>query len=175
MIWVACPGPSSIYFCRLIESSSRNPPHFDEAENSLETSDPLAPQDKTRGGAGIQSLPAWLHDVFREEIGGRYRALERPLVGPSDIRAKYMSALQKHVTTDKCTFCPGVHALRGEKYIAELERALTQTRNRTTLEFLKASYIPASTISAAIATSRNSEKHSPCGAGGGGKSSYRVS
>ncbi|KAH9022502.1 hypothetical protein EDB84DRAFT_1580618 [Lactarius hengduanensis] len=135
---VACPGPKphrSIYFCRLIESSSRNPPQFDEAENSLETSDPLAPQDKTRGGAGTQSLPAWLHDVFREEIGVRYRALERPLAGPSDIRAKYMSALQKHVTTDKCTFCPGVHALRGEKYIAELERALTQSRNRTTLEF----------------------------------------
>ncbi|KAH9010894.1 hypothetical protein EDB85DRAFT_2160516 [Lactarius pseudohatsudake] len=48
---------------------------------------------------------------------------------------KYMSALQKHVTTDKCTFYPGVHALRGEKYIAELEHALSQTRNRTTLEF----------------------------------------
>ncbi|KAH9023496.1 hypothetical protein EDB84DRAFT_1678264 [Lactarius hengduanensis] len=74
-----------------------------------------------------------------------------------------MSALQKHVTTDKCTFYPGVHTLRGEKYIAELEHALTQTRNR-------ASYIPVSTISAAIATSRNSEKHPPCGAGGGGKS-----
>ncbi|KAH9166767.1 hypothetical protein EDB89DRAFT_2001625 [Lactarius sanguifluus] len=137
-IWVACPGPKphrSIYFHRLIESSSRNPPQFDEAKNWLETSDPLTPQDMTRDGAGTQSLPAWLHDVFREELGGRYRALERPLVGPSDIRAKYMSALQKHVTTDKCTFCPGVHALRGEKYIAELERALTQTRNRTTLEF----------------------------------------
>ncbi|KAH8985601.1 hypothetical protein EDB86DRAFT_2833019 [Lactarius hatsudake] len=93
------------------------------------------PKDKTRGGASTQSLPAWLHDVFREEIGGRYRALERPLGVPSGIRAKYMSALQKHVTTDKCTFCPGVHALRGEKYIAELERALTQTWNKTTLEF----------------------------------------
>ncbi|KAH9174340.1 hypothetical protein EDB89DRAFT_1952349 [Lactarius sanguifluus] len=139
-IWVACPGPKphrSIYFHRLIESSSRNPPQFDEAKNWLETSDPLTPQDMTRDGAGTQSLPAWLHDVFREELGGRYRALERPLVGPSDIRAKYMSALQKHVTTDKCTFCPGVHALRGEKYIAELEHVtvLFLICSQTTLEF----------------------------------------
>ncbi|KAH8995924.1 hypothetical protein EDB92DRAFT_1942811 [Lactarius akahatsu] len=55
--------------------------------------------------------------------------------GPSDIRTKYMLALQKHVTTDRCAFCQGVHALEGEKYITELERALTQTWNKTTLEF----------------------------------------
>ncbi|KAH8985599.1 hypothetical protein EDB86DRAFT_3216440 [Lactarius hatsudake] len=105
-------------------------------KNSLGTSDSLAPRDKPGGGgSGTQSLPAWLHNVLREEMGGWSRAFKSPLIGPLDIRAKYMSALQKHVTTDRCAFCPGVHTLEGEKYIPELERALTQTRNRTTLEF----------------------------------------
>ncbi|KAH8982484.1 hypothetical protein EDB83DRAFT_1361202 [Lactarius deliciosus] len=133
-IWVSCPGPR---FRPL--SSFQISPRFGEVvwalENSRETSDLLAPRDKPGGGeAGTQSLPAWLHNVFREEMGGSSRAF-RPLIGPSDIRAKYMSALQKHVTTDRCAFCPGVHALEGKKYITELERALTQTRDRTTLEF----------------------------------------
>ncbi|KAH9023519.1 hypothetical protein EDB84DRAFT_1580438 [Lactarius hengduanensis] len=101
-------------------------------ENLRETADLLASRDKP---GGTQSLPAWLHNLFRGEMGGSLRTFISPLVGPSEIRAKYMSALQKHVTMDKCKFCPGVHVLEGENYIAELERALTQIRNTTTLEF----------------------------------------
>ncbi|KAH9166759.1 hypothetical protein EDB89DRAFT_185690 [Lactarius sanguifluus] len=111
-IWVSCPGPR---FRPL--SSFQNSPLFGEVvralENSRETSDLLAPRDKPGdGGAGTQSLPAWLHNVFREEMGGSLRAL-RPLIGPSDIRAKYVSALQKHVTTDRCAFCPGCMLWKG--------------------------------------------------------------
>ncbi|KAI9450607.1 hypothetical protein BJY52DRAFT_1191699 [Lactarius psammicola] len=153
-IWVACPGPGpkphhSIRISILIESSSQNSPRFNEAvrdsENSLRTSDSLGPRidaDKPGGGgAGAPCLPARLHNVIRKEIGGSSRSLECPLVGPSGIRTKYISALQGHVTTDKCTFCSKVHALKGENYIVELERALTQIQSKT--------YTRAPTISAA--------------------------
>ena len=55
---------------------------------------------------------------------------EYPLIGPSDIRSIYLSALQEHVYTDKCPFCMGVHLMEGENYILKLERALTEARNK---------------------------------------------
>ena len=134
-IWVACPGPNP--HPSTLKPSFRNSPLFEGLArgtgNLPRTFDPLAPRidaDKPGGGgAGTPSLPPWLHIVFRK-VGGPLEALESPLVGPSDIRAKYLSALQGHVTTDKCTSCLEVHALEGEKYIVELERALTQIRNK---------------------------------------------
>ncbi|KAH8995918.1 hypothetical protein EDB92DRAFT_2112692 [Lactarius akahatsu] len=143
-IWIACPGPKcdTFIFPRFVNISLGNWSQFDEVgpglENSLAAFDPLAPRiyaDKPGGGeAGASSLPAWLHDAFKEEIDLGSRTFEKPLVRPSDIRAKYMSALQGHVTTDKCAFCMEVHALEGEKYVVEMEHALTQARNKTTLE-----------------------------------------
>ncbi|KAH9018777.1 hypothetical protein EDB83DRAFT_172762 [Lactarius deliciosus] len=144
-IWIACPGPKcdTFIFPRFINISLCNWSQFDEVGPGLEKSplaafDPLAPRiyaDKPGGsGAGSLSLPAWLHDAFREEIKLGSKSFESPLVRPSDVRAKYMSALQEHVTTDKCAFCMEVHALEGEEYIVKLERSLTQARNKTTLE-----------------------------------------
>ncbi|KAH9036296.1 hypothetical protein EDB84DRAFT_1192242 [Lactarius hengduanensis] len=64
-IWVACPGlrhhPSTL------KSSLKI---------SLGASDPLAPRGEPGGGGeGTQSLPAWLHNIFREEMGCSSRAL----------------------------------------------------------------------------------------------------
>ncbi|KAF8262688.1 hypothetical protein EI94DRAFT_1743003 [Lactarius quietus] len=84
----------------------------------------------------VTGPPAWLGDVFSFSKKLRHLLWEPtdPFVGPSDIRAKYLSAMQEHVTTDKCTSCLEVHAMKGEKYIVELERAVTQARDMTTLE-----------------------------------------
>ncbi|KAH9174350.1 hypothetical protein EDB89DRAFT_1952399 [Lactarius sanguifluus] len=144
-IWIACPGPKRHTFIhpRLVRFLLCNWSQFDEVGPGLEKSplaafDPLAPRiyaDKPGGGgAGSLSLPAWLHDAFREEIELWSESFESPLIRPSDIRAKYMSALQEHVATDKCAFCMEVHALEGEEYIVELECSLTQARDKTTLE-----------------------------------------
>ncbi|KAH8984200.1 hypothetical protein EDB86DRAFT_162988 [Lactarius hatsudake] len=146
-IWIACPGPKRHTFIhprlRLVKFSLCDWSQFDEVGPGLEKS-PLAAFDALAsriyadkpggGGAGSLSLPAWLHDAFREEIELWSKSFESPLVRPSDVRAKYMSALQEHVTTDKCAFCMEVHALEGEEYIVKLERSLTQARNKTTLE-----------------------------------------
>ena len=80
-------------------------------KNSPITFDPLAPRiDAGKPGGsstGAPSVPTWLYNIIREEIGDPTQALVCPLVGPSGIRAKYLSALQEHVTADKCTLCEG--------------------------------------------------------------------
>ncbi|KAF8262676.1 hypothetical protein EI94DRAFT_663168 [Lactarius quietus] len=75
----------------------------------------------------LTGLPAWLSNVFSysKEIRQLNWVPALPFVGPSDIREKYRSAMKEHVTTDKCTSCLEVHAMRGEKYIVRLERAVT--------------------------------------------------
>ncbi|KAF8262691.1 hypothetical protein EI94DRAFT_663604 [Lactarius quietus] len=84
----------------------------------------------------VPGPPAWLHNVFSfsKEIGDPLWSPTDPFVGPSDIREKYLSAMQEHVTADKCTSCLEVHAMKGEKYIVEVERAVTQARDMTTLD-----------------------------------------
>jgi hypothetical protein len=80
---------------------------------------------------GVPGPPAWLHDVFRfskETID--IWSPRHSFVGPSDIRGKYLLAMQEHVTTDKCTSCLTVHAMKGDKYIVELEREVTQARDK---------------------------------------------
>ena len=132
-IWIACPGPKQ-YFCspipifRIGSRFLRLLLHEGYVD-SPETLDPLAPRINMFG-EDAPRVPAWLYNVFRKEIGGPIMALEIPLVGPSDIRAKYLSALREHVTTDKCAFCMEVHVMEGDKYIVELELALTQAREK---------------------------------------------
>ena len=107
--------------------------------NSPRADNPTAPQigahTPENGKSTTPGVPAWLHAFFSEGVGGiewpqGSLVYARPLVGPSDIRAKYLLAMQKHVATYKCTFCLEVHAMEGEKYIVELERALTQARDK---------------------------------------------
>jgi hypothetical protein len=103
--WITSPGPKprpSTPISRQINHRLRNLRLYEEilldVVYSPETLDPLAPRiDKDQSGGDGEddpSVPAWLHNVFREEIGGPMLALASPLVGPSDIRAKYLSALQ---------------------------------------------------------------------------------
>jgi hypothetical protein len=54
------------------------------------------------------------------------RGFEHPLIEPSSIRQKYLEALRKHAALDRCTFCLGLHALKGEWYYTQLEEALEQ-------------------------------------------------
>lgn len=136
-IWIACPGPKpSLWDLQLFEELVRS------KDNSPRAYDPFAHQieaDKPEDGGPITpSVPVWLHNLFSEGVGGIRCIADdlvdvRPLVGPSDIRTKYLSAMQKHVTRDKCTFCLEVHAMEGEKYIVELEHALTQARDKVSV------------------------------------------
>jgi hypothetical protein len=133
-IWIACPGPKApplntySHFGFICEAFIR------DLTNLSGTRGPLAPRIDADGHGGSEAsaptLPMWLYDVFTNEIvSAATMAPELRLVTPSDIRAKYLSALQKHVSKDKCTPCLEVHAMEGEKYMVELERALTQARN----------------------------------------------
>lgn len=95
--------------------------------------------------------------------------------------------MQEHVTTDECTFCLEVHALEGEKYIVEPERALTQALVKVrafvsiNAHFLTPSQLPrlrlrsleayphSPTILAANTRFLDRRNHPLCGAGAGGK------
>ncbi|KAF8267482.1 hypothetical protein EI94DRAFT_1321633 [Lactarius quietus] len=134
-IWNACPGPKlrlsfPISFSMFGEC-------VQDMFNFRGTCGILAPRidaAKTgKGGAGVPGpgVPAWMRKVFgfSKEFKSLLWSFTDPFVGPSDIRAKYLSAMQEHVTTDKCTSCLEVHAMKGEKYIVELERAVTQARD----------------------------------------------
>ncbi|KAF8262692.1 hypothetical protein EI94DRAFT_1743016, partial [Lactarius quietus] len=119
-IWNACPGPK-LRFSNVVGSISSS--IFFERVEGMENS------------RGVPGPPAWLHDVFRFSKESTCLWLPMyPFVAPSDIRAKYLLAMQEHVTKDKCTSCLEAHAMKGETYIVELERAVTQARDKTTLE-----------------------------------------
>ena len=159
-IWVACPGPRrpsciSDTFGQDLEQSP---------ENSPRTRSPLIPQievDRPGASDAAPTVPAWLHDILR--------TFDLWFVRSSSIRARYLSAMREHVSTDKCTFCLEVHAMEGENYILELERAVTRARDNvgssircyyrflTHFQLLRLrSRYPNSNVVAEIATSGNS-------------------
>jgi hypothetical protein len=67
-----------------------------------------------------------VHNLFTPVIVELQKAFESPLIEPSSIREKYLEALRKHAAPDRCTFCLGVHAIKGEWYYTQLEQALEQ-------------------------------------------------
>ncbi|KAH8985605.1 hypothetical protein EDB86DRAFT_3083408 [Lactarius hatsudake] len=76
------------------------------------------------------TLPTWVHNLFGPLIEELKQAFTRPLIKPSSIREKYLEALRKHAAPDLCTSCLGVHALKGEWYCMQLEKALAQAREK---------------------------------------------
>ncbi|KAH9058193.1 hypothetical protein EDB87DRAFT_1685519 [Lactarius vividus] len=76
------------------------------------------------------TLPTWLRDIITSQIEGLKQAFTRPLTHYSRIREKYLEALREHAAPDRCTFCLGVHAMKGEWYCAQLEQALSQARKK---------------------------------------------
>ncbi|KAH9031485.1 hypothetical protein EDB84DRAFT_171750 [Lactarius hengduanensis] len=72
------------------------------------------------------TLPAWVRNLFTPLIEELKQAFTRPLIKPSSIREKYLEALRKHAAPDRCTFCLGVHAMKGDWYCMQLEKALDE-------------------------------------------------
>ncbi|KAH9018769.1 hypothetical protein EDB83DRAFT_2528332 [Lactarius deliciosus] len=103
-IWVDCPKRIS---------------HGTQPKNSLSK---MSPPTVT--------LPTWVHNLFGPLIEELKQPFTRPLIKPSSIREKYLEALQKHAAPDLCTSCLGVHALKGEWYCTQLEKALAQAREK---------------------------------------------
>ena len=77
------------------------------------------------------TLPSWLHDLFTEQLGELKQYFTHAIIKPSSIREKYLEALLKHSPpSDDCPTCLMVHAEKGERYFAELEKKLTQAQNQ---------------------------------------------
>ncbi|KAH9022505.1 hypothetical protein EDB84DRAFT_495565 [Lactarius hengduanensis] len=76
------------------------------------------------------TLPTWVQNLFSPLIEELKQAFTSPLIKPSSIREKYLEALRKHAAPDLCTSCLGVHALKGEWYCMQLEKALAQAHEK---------------------------------------------
>ncbi|KAI9441849.1 hypothetical protein H4582DRAFT_2074020 [Lactarius indigo] len=91
---------------------------------------PKRPKNPSPKTSPPPTLPTWVHNLFSPLIEELKQAFTSPLIKPSSIREKYLEALRKHAAPDLCTFCLGVHALKGESYCTQLEKALAQAREK---------------------------------------------
>jgi hypothetical protein len=86
----------------------------------------------SHAGTPKPTLPSWLEALFTLQIR-RQENLTSAIMKPSEIRGKYLAALQKHAAgneTEKgCDFCLRVHTRQGEGYCLELERKLARARD----------------------------------------------
>jgi BTB/POZ domain len=69
----------------------------------------------------LGSLPTWLKNLLGSP--------DIPTLKPSRFRGEYLKALQGHLNKRDCHFCMKVHALQGEAFCEEIEKALMQARN----------------------------------------------
>jgi hypothetical protein len=76
-----------------------------------------------------------VHKLFTPLIEDLQKVFESPLIEPSSIREKYLEALRKHAAPDRCTFCLGVHAMKGEWYYTQLEQALEEALEKASTAF----------------------------------------
>ena len=82
------------------------------------------------------TLPTWVHKLFTSQIEELKQAtFTRPLIQSSTIREKYLEALRGHAAPDRCTFCLGVHAIKGEWYCIQLEQGLAHARESASVAF----------------------------------------
>ncbi|KAH9166774.1 hypothetical protein EDB89DRAFT_2232725 [Lactarius sanguifluus] len=88
-------------------------------------------QPRARPQNATPTLPTWVHDIIKSQIEELKQGFTRPLINYSRIREKYLEVLREHAAPDRCTFCLGVHAMKGEWYCAQLEQALSQARKKT--------------------------------------------
>ena len=114
-IWVGCPGPQAGP-TKAIRSS----------RNGLLLGLPKPPP----------ILPTWVLNFFTSRIEELKQAYTFPLIKPSAIREKFLEALRTHAAPDRCTFCLGVHAMKGEWYCTKLEQALSQAREKASTAFV---------------------------------------
>ena len=68
--------------------------------------------------------PSWVLDLFRKRLTELGQAFTNPLPNTSNIRKEYLSALQAHLTSNKCVACPRVHAINGDTFFKEIENRL---------------------------------------------------
>ena len=108
-IWVGCPG-----------QTKELPPI---APNRTRNGQPKLPPALPKPPP---ALPTWVHNFFTSRIEELKEAYTCSLIKPSAIREKFLEALRTHAAPDRCTFCLGVHAMKGEWYCTKLEQALSQ-------------------------------------------------
>ena len=82
------------------------------------------------------ALPHWLNTLFTDQIDELKHAFTRPLIKPSSICEKYLEALQKHCTPDVCTFCAGVHVMKGEQYSGIMKNGLIDALAKASFAFV---------------------------------------
>ena len=68
--------------------------------------------------------PSWLTDLFKKRLITLSQAFTNPLPNSSNIYEEYLSALQAHVTSDRCAACPKVHIINGKTFWKEIENGL---------------------------------------------------
>ncbi|KAF8262671.1 hypothetical protein EI94DRAFT_1808440 [Lactarius quietus] len=93
-----------------------------------------------------RTLPNWVHHFFTPLIEELKKPFECPLIAPSSIREKYLEALRKHAAPDRCTFCLGMHAMKGEWYYKQLEDALDEAIEEASVVFTFREYSQSLTI-----------------------------
>ena len=122
-IWAGCPNHVSHPLPALLSLSHsfKEHPCHDQAKKFYHT------------------LP-WVHNLFTPLIDKLKQAFKCPLIEPSSICEKYLDALRKHAAPDRCTFCLGVHAMKGEWYYAQLEQALFQALEEAGATFMFRDY-----------------------------------
>ncbi|KAH9020935.1 hypothetical protein EDB85DRAFT_441518 [Lactarius pseudohatsudake] len=92
-------------------------------------------QPRARPQNATPTLPTWVHAIIKSQIEDLKQAFTCPLINHSRIREKYLEVLREHAAPDRCTFCLGVHAMKGEWYCAQLEQALSQARKKACTAF----------------------------------------
>jgi hypothetical protein len=116
-IWVGCPTKES-------------PQVKPQAPKSHSRNDQLKSRPES-----APTLPTWVHKFFTSRIEELEQAYNRPIIKSSAIREKYLEALRTHAAPDRCTFCLGVHAMKGEWYCMKLDQALTHVREKASAAF----------------------------------------
>ena len=74
-------------------------------------------------------LSEWLYSLLLQHLKSLKESFTRPLPQPSSFCAKYLSALQVHISRIDCLFCSKVHIMHGETYREQVETKLAKALN----------------------------------------------
>jgi hypothetical protein len=96
---------------------------------------------KSSGGGTTPppALPTWLRQLISQGGNNRfftpslYNLFMRPLITPSSIREKYLTAIKTH---PDCNFCLWVHTTLGSTFCADLESRMTHAQDVVRALFL---------------------------------------
>jgi hypothetical protein len=81
-------------------------------------------------------FPSWSTKLFRKHLDESREAFSKPLFNPRRIRSEYFSAINVHITSDRCKSCTRDHALGGVKICKDLEDRLAQALSEVCTSFL---------------------------------------